>query len=179
MTHQEKLEAIRKACVEANPEIVELKFGCEFQAGTSTMFYLQTESYAVNNVGFWRAHFCSKQYPMNIWEGERQPSPTTLYTGEDFERVIKESISRSSAFSHTFPTVEIIGRPIRLADVLLATHQKQVPIPWIAVDSYGEFLGYWDKAKEPISNGLSWNLYKDSLEEQSEETVAFIYDLLK
>lgn len=51
MTTYGKIEVIRQACVKANPEIVELKFGCEFQAGTSTMLYLHTESYAVNNVG--------------------------------------------------------------------------------------------------------------------------------
>lgn len=29
MTHQEMLGAVRKACIEANPSIVELSFGCE------------------------------------------------------------------------------------------------------------------------------------------------------
>lgn len=134
------------------------------------MLYLQTESYAVNNVGFWRAHFCSKQYPMNVWEGERQPSPTRMYTGEDFEKVIKESVSRSDAFSHTFPTIEIIGRPIRLADVLLA----------MSKDRNGNWSpGMMEDLYALLQGQRGWKLSQDDLNEQDEATISFLYEVLK
>lgn len=165
MTHQQKLEAVRQACIKANPEIVELKFGCEFRAGTSTMLYTDTESYAVNNIGFLRAHFCSKEYPRNAWEGERRESPTSMHSGKDIESLLKESISASKAFSNTYPSVEIIGRPIRLSDVILALRTSNI---------------HEDDWKEELCRLTNkWDARKDSLGEQSEETISFLYELLK
>lgn len=74
---------------------------------------------------------------------------------------------------------EIIGRPIRLADVLLAVKlfgRKRVP--WM-VDEMGFFWAR-DNDKKVIFFGLEkqWDLFKDDLTQQSEETIDFIYELL-
>lgn len=112
MTHQEKIEAIRKACAKANPEII--VEGCE--SGIS---------------------------PCACWWHKNYPPD-----GNKF-------------------------RPIRLADVLLAIDDKSSRERY-TVDCLGGFKKVG--TKWIICN---WNLRKDSLEEQSEETVAFIYDLLR
>lgn len=69
---------------------------------------------------------------------------------------------------------KILGRPIRLADVLIPLARK--------LGAHRPTINYTiDKI---IFNGgapwnPSWNLLKDSLSDQSEETVNFIYELLK
>ncbi len=63
--------------------------------------------------------------------------------------------------------------PVRLADVLWAWHEKAdkdlqdkdiIPLPMRAM--YGKIA-------------LHWNLRKDDLTEQSDETISFLYDILK
>jgi hypothetical protein len=81
----------------------------------------------------------------------------------------------------------VIGRPIRLTDVLIAlnlrrdTHMKD----WFAVNTYGLFLE--NKVKEitarpyahPMISALySWNLKDDNLDHQSEECKEFLTNLL-
>ena len=73
---------------------------------------------------------------------------------------------------------EILGRPIRLADVLLAmevnkTFAKQVPS--------GAYRGSKTSALTFLvgrKNRL-WNLRADDLEKQSKETISFLYRLLE
>lgn len=115
MTHQEKLEAIRKACVKANPDII--VEGCE-----------------------------SGITPCACWWHKNYPPDGNKY------------------------------RPIRLADVLNAIMHTEYVVS-IASNERFEVL---DRAKNEWKQVfITWYLTRDSLEEQSEETVAFIYDLLK
>ncbi len=66
---------------------------------------------------------------------------------------------------------EIIGRDIRIADVLLATGWK-FNINYCDVDIMGsEGVCLYDLLSE-------WNLLKDSLEDQSEECISFLHGLL-
>jgi hypothetical protein len=62
---------------------------------------------------------------------------------------------------------QVLDRPIRLADVLLAIGSKY------AVDGAGEIYrsGY-------LTGDSVWNLRADDLEQQSEETISFLYELL-
>lgn len=66
---------------------------------------------------------------------------------------------------------KIIGRPIGLQDVLLAICKTKAGGLY-AIDAHGTF----------VYNGedscCDWNLHKDSLDEQTEETVDFIYQLI-
>lgn len=65
--------------------------------------------------------------------------------------------------------IKILGRPIRLADVLVA-------IPhWVSVDNDGSFR----KGNQLSSSFLGqWNLLDDNLDHQSEETKQFLISLL-
>lgn len=67
----------------------------------------------------------------------------------------------------------------RLADVLLAIDEKQRQVRWY-VRSDGQFcvVKYEDLDKPPRYFAL-WNLRRDSLEEQSDETLAFVHSLIK
>lgn len=68
---------------------------------------------------------------------------------------------------------EILGRPIRLADVLLAIEHQ--------INNISLNGPIFDRAAEiPMADILNrWNLRKDSLEDQSEETIEFLYPILK
>lgn len=138
MTHQENLEAVRRACIEANPEIVELKFGCGIEYGK------QLPSYC-------------------LYGGVVSSGDIVLYLYTQCES-IRVSKYQFRLFG------EVLGRPIRLADVLLAVRRVRLEI---------------DNIPDHLSMGVSnvgwrtWNLRKDSLEDQAEETVAFLATLLK
>jgi hypothetical protein len=58
---------------------------------------------------------------------------------------------------------KVLGRPIRLADVLLAVHEI-----------HGSFKYDIDMVERS-----GWSLRADDLEKQSEETINFLYELLK
>ncbi len=63
-----------------------------------------------------------------------------------------------------------------LTDVLLAIWQIN-PYSYF-LDVKGDFWVWDDIDKQPTRLRRSWNLRKDSLEEQSEETLQFLADLL-
>jgi len=71
--------------------------------------------------------------------------------------------------------------PIRLADVLLAigTLKRFSPAP--EAFSIGEHLSldFFAHGDDANRFRISWNLRADSLEQQSEETVKFLWELLK
>lgn len=72
--------------------------------------------------------------------------------------------------------------PIRLADVLLAISSRgdaDTPAPVWAIDTAGEFFDQSTSDGSPIYLAKYWNLLKDSLSDQSPETLQFIYELLK
>lgn len=68
---------------------------------------------------------------------------------------------------------EVHYRPIHLADVLLAIAERIgfATVKELGINSFGEFF-FSDNIKE------RWNLRTD-LENQSEETINFLYELLK
>lgn len=74
-------------------------------------------------------------------------------------------------------------RPIRLADVLLAIgkiDRLNVDVPQVVfVSARGYFSMLTVQHTIDVNYGKQWNLQKDSLEEQDEETLAFLADLLK
>lgn len=94
---------------------------------------------------------------------KRDDSKSYLFYGSD--RV--ETFDKEQCKEH----VSIIGRPIHLADVLLAIQQEgwsdQNPM-W----SEETTLYYWQKLCK------KWTLKKDNLQDQSPETIDFIYSLL-
>lgn len=147
----EKLELIRKACIKANPSIMELGFGCEVE-----------------------------------WRDEKATLTGQVFTdSESKERYysITPSLKGVDTFSEKDGYWKILGRPIRLADVLLAIHaqtaDRKVTGFWTVVGENGEFAKLMLHEGELENCNIAWNLLKDDLRQQSEETVDFLYDLLK
>lgn len=67
-----------------------------------------------------------------------------------------------------------VNEPVRLADVLLSIAERIgfATVKELGINSFGEFF-FSDNIKE------RWNLRADDLEKQSEETINFLYELLK
>lgn len=148
---EENIKTIREACIKANPEIVKLKFGCMVEE---------------------KIAFGSK-FRGETFKGKRIFPLVQKDTADQWIFLTDTGMGRESEDKildwHT-----VIGREIRLADVLLAIKNNQP----------GE------RGKEVLhicSEGLSaeiqqlvciWNLKQDSLEAQSPETIEFITNLL-
>lgn len=167
MTHQDKIAFIRQKAIEANPEIVELKFGCE------VVLDKNKKSIALSEDLQGRMHFFSIHHPVS-----------------ELQAIGLELIKNGE--------IKIIGRPVRLADVLLAigNHQdKWRETNWFTwvfpvaqelgkSGEWANFCGYsHDKGWALLTNKdkcpVGWNLRADDLEDQSEDTIEFIYSLLK
>lgn len=143
MNTNEKNNYVRQKCIEANPEILEVKFGCE----------------------------------VIVRNGEVRVS--TKYIVIEANPVIFGTVETkmlycvAGVFRLDMSVEEIIGRPIRLADVLKTfdglTIFGALPIgPQVEniLHLYGQVAGYW-------------KLTNDDLRFQSEEAISFIYDILK
>lgn len=110
-----------------------------------------------------RAHPDTKDLGIYLVVGEKHANHyPTILKGPDHKTIY--SFGENAGF-------EILGRPIRLADVLHMIQMYGVPAG----------LGYWNviadiTGKSPF---LSWNFLKDDLREQSEETLSFLAELLK
>ena len=143
---KDKTEEIRKACIASNPEIIELKFGCEFLE--------KGEKYIILNAG--------TPIKRSVVVGDKEKSNTFVFARWcDDERMFEGELTGSE---------EIIGRPIRLADVLLALQKGSTNKRYIFIA-----LGGPDKLMDLI---LLWNLKDNNLENQSPETIDFIHGLL-
>ena len=142
------IKQIRKKCIEANPEIVELKFGCEIEIPK------------LNNFTFKGIIFKLKL------------SKTPHYVGVAYGSMYRESENFSHEREIHFDDLvekKIIGRPIRLADVLFTVAQKAPPLFSQQVIM---------EAEEPRKILGMWNLKDDNLEHQSKETIEFIHSFL-
>lgn len=90
-----------------------------------------------------------------------------------------EANPEGGIMNKTYPGLQ--KRPIRLADCLLAIKEKVGGEAGI----YQKWLDGSYQAKKSIVGFIfgdqmhCWNLRKDSLEEQDEDTITFIADLLK
>ena len=141
---KEKLQQIREACIKANPEIVELKFGCEV---------------------------------------EHIPFQREIYIGHTEKEIVFKKFSASHPYvfsTHNtkdlIDDMKIIGRPIRLADVIFA------------VLSLGERIGGQEEYDDVMqvlfyvtnkSEERKWNLLKDDLNLQDEPCIDFLHNILK
>ena len=144
-----QLELIRQKCIEANPEIVELKFGCEVILKQSIF---------------------GRQKGVHGFVGATPDGIFIVFPGDGHQIYCEEE----NAY-------EVIGRPIRLADVLLAIFEGKVyekinEVPLI-LDS--GLFGTSTVGHAIKTSGYSWNLRKDDLNEQSEETINFLAKLLQ
>lgn len=135
MTHHQNIDIIKKACIQANPSIMELGFGCRF---------------------FFKGNNNNECIALSSKEWKRL---TFIISLPHLEPKI-DSLNRKELIENN--ELEILGRPIRLADVLLAYSKKE---GWPVL--------------ELAQIASMWSLTKDSLQEQSEETLSFLANLLK
>jgi hypothetical protein len=129
-------EKLKQVIQQANPEIMELKFGCEVKLivrGDSGFIIEKLPSEAKQAYIYWN------------W-------------GSSEARVLFED------------DFKILGRSIRLADVLLAIPDRAGE--QISCNQNAVFM----KGKECL--WVKWNLKDDDLDHQSEDTKKFLIDLL-
>lgn len=164
MTHQEKLGAIREACVAANPSIMALDLGCEIWHRNE---YLEN-GVVITPPGVRCAKH--KRFQETCYEEERGCKMVECFDArfgydEDGFFTLQVDLSEDD--------YKVLGRPIRLVDVLLAMRG----LNYISIDPSGDF---WQTSTRGRSHLVAnWNLRADSLEDQSPETISFIHSLLK
>jgi hypothetical protein len=147
MTPQETLAAVRAAVIRAVPEIVELKFGCELsrkgqEDSRRPYKVIEDVGFGANDKKCWINSVPFGSMPIELE---------------------KDMIENGGEF-------KIVGRPIRLADVLLAILEP--PDKKKKEEKWKNLRGFL----EPY---IHWDLRHDDLSLQPEETVAFIHGLLK
>jgi len=139
MTHQEKLAFIRAKCIEANEGIKALEFGCK-----ATWKKPKNEHEATENV------------PAIVLTNYRNG------TLEIYSRFSNHKLWMTMGVFASDLT-DVIGRPIRLADVLI-------------IVCYGANKAITDTQ---ILGAISyWDLRKDDLNEQDEATINFIHSII-
>lgn len=131
---KEKIEAIRQKCIEANPSILDLVFGCEIDIGGVNWVLLKKD-------GEMRIIYLLRRDTCFIW----QITETEL----ELLRLVKN-----------------IGRPIRLADVLVMAGRE-----W-------ELVNNGTMPQQIIKIIYLWNLHTDDLTKQSPETIDFLFSIL-
>lgn len=148
----DKLKLIREKCIAANPEIMELKFGCEIEC----------------KLGEWN------KYKVLVGIGVCEKGHKNLQTCERNDCYMESGIWAFYDSEENMHTInlkdgeyEILGRPIRLADILLAMNTN-LKISKVAMEGWLEII-----------TGEKWNLRADDLEKQSPETIDFLANLLQ
>jgi hypothetical protein len=133
----DQFEQLKEIIQKANPEIMELKFGCRIKYENKLGIYIEKLE------GFADCFKLDEQF-------------------------------RSTGMSIiTNPKLESLGRPIRLADVLLALRKKAtVGMATISINGFLTVNYAGDKSGSTV-----WNL-KDDFDNQSKETKKFLIDLL-
>jgi hypothetical protein len=146
MENYDKLKSVIQA---ANPEIMELKFGCDFIHKPS-----------MNTLMFCVTH--------------KNTGATVAYSYIDQETWLDD-------FQFENPEeIEIIGRPVRLADVLLALSQNNKATDLRLFDNRSEGLFSIKPELLYMRHGEvgQWNLKDDNLDHQSDKTKQFLINLL-
>lgn len=137
-------EKLKEVIQQANPEIMELKFGCEVTFGGELHVVIKQPDYYNKNE---LMTICG-QY-IRDWE--------VLPKGK-----------------------EILGRPIRLADVLFTSAiTKAIVSDYLIITDAGAFIiGKALGGFTVPETDIHWNLKDDNLDHQSDETKQFLIDLL-
>lgn len=165
MTIQNKQNYIREKCIAANPSIMDLVFGCEVRIKIGDDLYdsIGKVEYAC---GKCQKHKFYKNCSDDCYSEGRIDDAVSVLVDDEEEPKEYVLLQDGKDF-------EIIGRPIRLADVLLAIGRRSDT--WnISGDGYFNIL---DVAQN-WQRKASWNLRADSLSDQEPEIIDFIYELL-
>lgn len=145
------LQTIREKVIAVVPEITTLKFGCEFVVLNENVSQEESTHFILH---------VSQHHP--FWFEAKTDGTDGKYL--DFNK----------------SEVQILGRPIRLADVLLAV-DKLLYIEIEGGRTHPENMFVNCKGDFILETGLilgRWNLREDDLSKQSEETLKFLAELL-
>ena len=145
----DNIEKIRRACIAANPGILDLKFGCLVEVESDEG---NKSSHRVTDVGFNKSN---SKVPYEIYFGSMRYIPTSAADGH-------WNNGRTGGW-------KILGRDLQLADVLLVEEKILTEAGVFTKSSYYEAFGQIAER---------WDL-KKPLHEQSDETILFIAGLLK
>lgn len=149
------LNIIREACIKANPEIMEFKFGCEIE------FIVQID---------WRKVSAGLRSTKIFFIGIDEDSNKCYWSPEKSFLMVDPNEEKMRGYT-------ILGRPIRLADVLLAMEKKVKDKSTNNTEYLSNEMQYlWESAKDIIH---LWNLREDDLSKQSAECLEFLANLLK
>ena len=162
------MNKLKQKIIEVVPEIIELKFGCKI---------LEKRE---NNFGdvIWTNHIILGEYYNFNHNGiyEYSVIPNLCFNVEHEEwRLPADEIQERIDDGE----LKILGRPIRLADVLLAIGKECMDIK-----KYGDVGLSWGVKgelliiNETTNSRYEWNLKDDNLDNQSKETIKFLEDLL-
>jgi len=156
-------QQLKKKIQEANPEIMELKFGCKVKLLLGDL-YGET-GFVITNCSKCRKH-------------KRYSSCDSWCEFDDAVGVITQPDDIFTEYTFLHNEVESLGRPIRLADVLLA-----MPVE-MELHHEPSGLHFRKKYAAGILNEnewIKWDLEHDSLswhKENKPETVEFLINLL-
>lgn len=138
LTTQEKIQEIKKACIAANPAILDLVFGCEVTSDKGEKVTIINKGRDID--GSWFS-FLDKE---------------NLITTDEVVGGVNE----------------ILGRPIHLADILLAVKAYKIKLDFDTRSQPFLFITDWKERT------VIWNLLKDDLNLQDTAMIDFLYHLL-
>lgn len=178
MTPNDTLKAVREAVVRAVPEILELKFGC----------VIEDQRYPDNGRLYTIVAECGICFKHKRCDGERETCDVVdgkyaISSGEDYDDFGYRAADIKTEDIDKGKDWKVIGRPIRLADVLRAIAEAQVSNgePYL-VDAAGQFYDIrQQKAVGYLTSNdvlAQWPLPDDNLDHASPECVAFLYSIL-
>lgn len=154
--NQEHYEAVREAVIKAVPEILNLDFGCRVEWEYDHFLNLRS---------------MTRRKQVGSLVAIRRDR--TFYPKSQIKK-LGILFDRNSSVSWIEPqNYKVLGRPIRLADVLFAMATKGV----MTANEVYLLNIVW-----PVEGGykdVRWNLRADDLSLQSPETIEFLYELLK
>lgn len=150
----DKQREIKEVIIKANPSIMDLVFGCELERPDSNRYYK-----VIEDIGF-------ASNSKRVWVN------SVPFGSMDIAR----EVEKDEILAGNGETWKIIGRPIRLADVLLALSLNYAfdKNDW----SYSIIQNEWEFVDEDGTTQFMWNLKDDNFDNQSEETKEFLHELL-
>lgn len=152
----QNLELIRQKCIEANREIMELKFGCEIDGTIGMDEYFNQPYIVYGNTWICKKHKTYRVECMAEEDGCSGENGVEVRCGTEEDGWNEIRLEESKVGT-------IIGRPIRLSDVLLAIEK-----------AFENRLGVSQRKFETLEK---WNLRNDDLNDQSGETINFLAEL--
>lgn len=138
-------EIVREVCIKANPQIMTLEGGCIVKI-------------------WWIDHLAdirAGKEPDEISSFCERSMSNNGHVEGQYWGIIEDNVTG---------TIEILGRPIRLADVLLAIASKDI-MPILTLYRDDVTIDYHHKSAE-------WLLRADDLSQQSPDTLIFLAELL-